>query len=83
MVFVGISVQDTEDEAKRFVADNGFAFSNGRDADLRIARAYRVQATPTAFLITPGGQILERHEGAYQEERLVEALQALVGFKGS
>ena len=81
-MFVGVSVKDTEEEAKKFVADNGFTFANGRDPDLKIARAYHVEATPTTFFITPAGEILGRNSRAFKEEQLLEALQTLVDYKG-
>ena len=81
-MFVGISVSDTEEEARRFVAEKGFAFANGRDPDLKIARAFRVERTPTTFLITPGGEILGRQTGAFPEDKLEEALQRLLDYKG-
>ncbi len=88
---MGISVRDTEEEAKKFVADNGFAFANGRDQQLvddqgrpywKIARAYEVQGTPTTFLITPSGHILGRNTRAFTEDQLKEALQILLDYKG-
>jgi peroxiredoxin len=82
VVFVGISVMDTEEDARRFVAEKGLAFANGRDPGLRIARAYRVEATPTTFLITPAGGILDRHNGALAEDQLAEAVQNLLDHKG-
>jgi peroxiredoxin len=81
-VFVGISVKDTEEEAKKFVADNGFAFANGRDPALSIARAYEVQGTPTTFYITPEGHILGRNNRAMGEDQLREELQILLDHKG-
>ena len=81
-MFLGISVQDTDEEARKFVAANGFTFANGRDPDLKIAHAFRVEATPTTFLITPGGEILGRQNGGFPEEQLVAALQRLLDFKG-
>ncbi len=81
-MFVGISVKDTEGEARQYVAEKGFAFANGRDPDLKIARAFSVQATPTTFFLTPSGEILGRRNGAIKEEELVEALQTLVDYKG-
>lgn len=81
-MFVGISVRDSEEEARRYVAEKGFTFANGRDPDLKIARAFKVEATPTTFFITPGGEILGRNGGAIPEEQLVEALQTLVDYKG-
>ncbi len=89
VVFVGISVRDTEESAKKFVADNGLAFPNGLDQQgvddrgqpyWKIARAFRVEATPTTFLITPDGQILGRNNGTFPEAQLQEALQTLVNY---
>lgn len=79
---MGISVRDSEAEAKKFVADNGFTFANGRDPDLRIVRAYGVEATPTTFLITRDGHILARRGGAFREEELKGSLQQLLDHKG-
>ena len=79
---MGISVVDSEEEARRFVAEKGLAFANGRDPARRIIRAYRVEGTPTTFLITPAGAILSRYDGAVPEEQLVEAVQNLLDYKG-
>lgn len=88
---MGISLKDTEEAAKKFVADNGFAFANGMDQQVvddqgrpyyKIARSYEVQATPTTFLITPSGHILGRNRRAFAEAHLKEALQILLDYKG-
>ena len=81
VVFVGISVKDTQAEAKKFVADKGFTFFNGRDPDLKIADAFRVDAAPTTFFIGTDGEILGRVNGSINEEELVEALQVLLNYK--
>ncbi len=81
-MFVGISVMDTEDDAKGHVAKYGLAFANGRDPDVKIAHAFRVDATPTTILITPGGEILGQQRGAFPEDQLMDALQRLLDYKG-
>ncbi len=78
---MGISVLDTEDAARRFVAEKGLAFANGRDPDLKIAHAFKVEATPTTFFITPDGHILGVHRGAFHEEQLVDAVRTLLDYK--
>ena len=78
---MGISVRDTEEEAKRFVADKGLTFANGCDPNLTIARAFQVETTPTTFFITSGGQILNRHSGAFTEQQFTETLQTLLDYK--
>ena len=82
VIFVGISVRDTEEAARGFVAEHGLAYANGRDPDLKIARAFQVEATPTTFFITPNGEILGRHTGRMAEPQLAEALQTLLNYKG-
>ncbi len=73
-------MRDSPEEAKEFVTKYNFTFANGRDPDLKITHAFRVEATPTTFLITPAGQILGRNNGAFPEEQLVAALQTLVDY---
>ncbi len=79
---MGISLRDNEEEAKKFVAEKGFTFANGRDPDLKIAKSFGVESTPTTFFITPGGEILGRHSGRIPEDQLMRALQTLVDHKG-
>ena len=87
---MGISLRDTEEEAKKFVAENGFTFANGLDVKVepsggvpywKIARSYEVGGTPTTFLITPSGHILGRNNRAFAEAQLKEALQVLLNYK--
>ena len=78
MFFLGISLRDTEEEAKEFVAKYGWAFANGRDPDIAIARRYNVDSTPTTFLITKAGNFLLRKTGAVPEDQLQDALEKLL-----
>jgi thioredoxin-like negative regulator of GroEL len=53
-------------------------FANGRDPDLAIARAFKVEATPTTFLISKDGTLLMRNTGTFPEMKLTEALDRLL-----
>ena len=81
VVFVGVGLMTTEQEAKQFVADFNLTFANGRDPDRKIMTAYKVERTPTTVLITPSGKILGTKVAAFAEEELMAALQRLVDFK--
>lgn len=81
-MFVGISLGDNDEQARRFVAQKGLAFANGRDPGMKIAHAYGVSGTPTTFFITPGGEILGRQNGTFPEGEFVAGLQNLLGYKG-
>ena len=74
---------ETEAEVRKFMAEHGWTFANGRDLDQGIVREFKVAATPTTFLITPNGEILGAHVGAFREDQLLDALQTLLNFKGS
>lgn len=72
---------ESDEKVKQFMAQHGWAFANGRDADQKIVRDYNVARTPTTLLITRSGEILARRVGAFDEDGLVKALQRLVDFK--
>ena len=78
---MGISVRDGEEAARKFVAEHGLAYANGRDPDVKIAQAFQVEATPTTFFITPNGEILGRQHGRIPDLQLAQALQTLLDYK--
>ena len=74
---------ESQEKVKQFMTEHGWTFANGRDLDQGIVRGFNVAATPTTFLITPNGEILGTHVGAFREDQLLDALQTLLDYKGS
>lgn len=72
--FVGVDVADPR-HATAFARKLGVRYPLLSDADGTAAAAYRVDALPVTFVISPGGTILARHEGALTHDELVAVLE--------
>ena len=66
-VLLSINVHwDKEAGAKRFLEEYRPTYLVGRDADAKIATAYRVDATPASFFIDRKGILVERVTGSFE-----------------
>ncbi len=58
VVFIGIDMQnDTWEESRAFLSRHTLLYPVGRDEQGTVARAYRVSALPTTYLISPDGTV--------------------------
>lgn len=82
VVFVGVDIQDQEEDARAFIREFGITYPNGRDAAGRIAIDYGVWGIPETFFINRQGRITYKHVGALGwptiTAKLDEALQGIV-----
>ena len=60
VVFVGVAVSDSPQDARAFVEATGVTYPTGVDASGSIARDYRVVSLPTTFLIDREGREARR-----------------------
>ncbi len=63
VVFVGIAIQDKEEDARAFLREFGVTYPNGRDASGRAAIDYGVWGIPETFVIDRAGRITYKHVG--------------------
>lgn len=75
--FVGVIVQDTEADGRRFIREAGLSFPTGFDLDLKVARAFRLIGMPLTIIIAKDGRIAERITGPMTEEDLLAKIQGL------
>jgi cytochrome c biogenesis protein CcmG/thiol:disulfide interchange protein DsbE len=64
VVVIGIDIQDTEDKARKFIADFGLSFPNAPDPRGTVAIDYGVYGVPETFFIDRAGRIRAKHVGA-------------------
>ncbi len=64
MVFVGVNIQDQEENARAFIDEFGITYPNGIDRGSRIAIDYGVWGLPETFFIDRVGRITYKHIGA-------------------
>ncbi len=77
VVFVGILYQDSIDNGRRYVRENGVTWPTVSDDDGRVAFAYGVFGIPETYFIGPDGVIAGRHIGPIDEATLVAAIDRL------
>jgi len=81
VVFVGISIQDTEEGARGFLKEFGITYPNGHDSTGKIAVDYGVWGIPETFFIDQQGRITYKHVGALGTPVITAKLdQALLGI---
>jgi cytochrome c biogenesis protein CcmG/thiol:disulfide interchange protein DsbE len=79
---IGVDIQDTEERARKFIADFGLTFPNAPDTTGKVAIDYGVYGVPETFFIDRSGRIRAKHVGAVTDEvfrRHVEQLRAEPG----
>lgn len=78
LAVVGIFVQDTEANAKRFIEEFGLTFPVGFDPDLRIANQFRFVGMPLTVFVAKDGTIAKRVAGPLSEQALIKEIQRLL-----
>ncbi len=78
VVFLGVAVQDTEEDAKKFIKKYGLTFPTGLDSDQSLTDLYGVMGVPTTFIINKEGIIVYTHLGAVTEDLLEDELEKLL-----
>ena len=67
VVFVGVAMSDTLEDAQGFADEAGVTYPIGLDTDNQIAIAYRVMSLPTTFFIDKEGKVQRRLTSAANE----------------
>ena len=70
VVFLGVAVSDTEEEAQAFAERVGVTYLLGLDSTGQIVRDYRVSNLPTTFFIDRQGKITRKLASAANEAAL-------------
>jgi cytochrome c biogenesis protein CcmG/thiol:disulfide interchange protein DsbE len=82
VVFLGVNIQDREEDALAFIQEFGITYLNGRDATGKIAIDYGVWGIPETFFIDRQDRITYKHAGGLGTgtitAKLEEALQGIV-----
>jgi cytochrome c-type biogenesis protein len=80
LVVIGVGVQDTEDNARAFLIEQGPTFQTGPDLAGSISIDYSVTSMPTTYLITKDGKIFKKWAGLIDEKRLNAFVNELVNM---
>ena len=78
VVFLGIDIQDKEEDARTFMKEFGITYLNGRDASGKIAVDYGVWGIPESFFIDGQGRITYKHAGEIGAQTIAAKLDEAV-----
>ena len=85
IVFLGINIQDKEEDALAFLGEFGITYLNGRDVSGKTAIDYGVWGIPETFFIDREGRITYKHVGTLGSglvaAKLDEAARGIVSAK--
>jgi len=76
---VGVHVQDTAADARRFLREHKATYPAGLDPRLTIANRFGVTGTPYTVVISPAGRLVARLPGESAVTRLPGILDPLTG----
>ncbi len=76
--FVGIHVQDTAADARKFLKAHGATYPAGLDPTLTIANRFDFKGTPYTVVISSKGEMVARIHGSADEARLAKVLDPLL-----
>ena len=77
VAFVGVDVQDGEENARAFLDRFRITYPNGPDASGAISIDYGMSGVPESYFINRDGQIVRKWAGPLDEGRLVSFLEEL------
>ena len=78
ITFIGLTHQDTYQDARQFIEQYGMRYANGPDEGLKWARRYDVQGIPATFFIDEDGILVSQHRGMlFSADQLAEQLDQI------
>ncbi len=78
VVFIGIAINDTQEQAKQFVEEYDLSFPAGIDETGKISGAFGLYGVPTTFFIDKEGIISYIHPGSVTEKLLKHELDKML-----
>lgn len=75
MVFLGVALQDTDQNSREFLKEFGVTYPNGKDESGKIAVDYGTWGIPESFFIDPQGRITYKHVGGIRAPLVLAKLE--------
>lgn len=76
---VGVSWNDSTDDARAFVREHGVRFPVVRDVNDELGRAYGLAALPETFVVDPEGRVVALKRSQLTDEWVAAQLDPLLG----
>ena len=78
VAFIGVDLQDREEDALRFIREFDITYPNAPDPTGEVSISYGVSGLPVTFFVSREGQILRRWVGALEKKVLVRFIEEIM-----
>ena len=78
VVFIGVDIQDREEDALDYIREFDITYPNGPDTTGEISIDYGVSGIPVTFFVSRTGEIIRRWVGAVEEGVLISSIEEIM-----
>ncbi len=78
VVFIGVDVQDREEDALNYIREFDITYPNGPDPTGEISIDYGVSGLPVTFFVSRQGEIVRRWVGAIERSVLISSIEEIM-----
>ncbi len=78
VVFIGVDVQDREEDALNYIREFDITYPNGPDPTGEISIDYGVSGLPVTFFVSRKGEIVRRWVGAIERSVLISSIEEIM-----
>ncbi len=78
VIFIGVDIQDREEDALNYIREFDITYPNGPDLTGEISIDYGVSGLPVTFFVSRKGEIVRRWVGAIGESVLISSIAEIM-----
>ena len=78
VVFIGVDIQDKEEDALAYIREFDITYPNGPDPNGEITIDYGVSGLPVTFFVSRTGEIVRRWVGAIERSVLISSIEEIM-----
>jgi len=78
LIFLGVNIQDREEDALNYIREFNITYPNGPDPTGEIAIDYGVSGLPVTFFVSRNGQVVRRWVGAIERNTLIGSIEEIM-----
>jgi cytochrome c biogenesis protein CcmG/thiol:disulfide interchange protein DsbE len=78
VIFIGVDIQDREEDALNYIREFDITYPNGPDPTGEISIDYGVSGLPVTFFVSRKGEIIRRWVGAIETRVLISSIKEIM-----
>ena len=78
VIFIGVDIQDREEDALNYIREFNITYPNGPDPTGEVSIDYGVSGLPVTFFVSKKGEIVRRWVGAIEKGVLISSIEEIM-----